>query len=216
MFQTRAPFTHHVLPTIDHRKQRSTLPLAMITRSLLLLLLGHDLLLTSSSFQVVRHSGCPLVRVAPRSPPHVIVGGTTALPSTFASDRSEYYGDDETGGSGGGEDDTDYDDSPWRNRYDDEDDEEGGGGIRMYDEDEVGDVETEELQPVPPSKNAGNTFLAFVWDRLMHPDPSDVVEMHEQRVALTEEHVMYIRKRNLYNATFNTDSMVDIPFSYQV
>jgi hypothetical protein len=55
-----------------------------------------------------------------------------------------------------------------------------------------------------------------VWDRLMHPDPSDVMEMHEQRVALTEEHVMYIRKRNLYNATFNTDSMVDIPFSYQV
>jgi hypothetical protein len=177
----------------------------MIPRSLqlwfLLLWLGHDdFMHTISSFQIItRQQQHQRTTTATRPT-------TTILHSTFAADRSEYDDVDD-----GDSEDDDTTDSPW-NRMDDDNFDE-----LTYDADEEGEVETEELSPVPLSKNAGNTFLALVWDRLLHSDPStDVMEMHEQRVDLTEDHVMYVRKRNLYNATFNTDSMVDIPFSYQV
>jgi hypothetical protein len=176
----------------------------MIPRSLrlwlLLFWLGHDdFLHTCSSFQIIT-----------RQQQHQRITATTTkttiLHSTFAADRSEYDDVDD-----GDSEDDDTTDSPW-NRMDDDNFDE-----LTYDADEEGEVETEELSPVPLSKNAGNTFLALVLDRLLHSDPStDVMEMHEQRVDLTEDHVMYVRKRNLYNATFNTDSMVDIPFSYQM
>jgi hypothetical protein len=190
----------------------------MIPRSLrlwLLLWLGHDdFLHTSSSFQIITRQQ-PSLQTVPLQLRVVVQKRTTTatktrpttiiLRSTFASDRSEYDDVDD-----GDSEDDDTNDSPW-NRMDDDNFDE-----LTYDADEAGEVETEELSPVPLSKNAGNTFLALVWDRLLHIDPSDVMEMHEQRVDLTEDHVMYVRKRNLYNATFNSDSMVDIPFSYQM
>lgn len=41
-------------------------------------------------------------------------------------------------------------------------------------------------------------------------------EMHRDRIALTEDHVMWARKQNLYNDTFNTESMADILWSHQL
>ena len=40
--------------------------------------------------------------------------------------------------------------------------------------------------------------------------------MHQDRVALTEDHVMWARKQNLYNETFNTESMADVLWSHQL
>lgn len=77
------------------------------------------------------------------------------------------------------------------------------------------DTPSEEETPVPMSKNAGNRFLAFVFDRALAGDV-DVMELHEQRVELSEDHVLYCRKANLYNETFNTESMADVLWSYQL
>jgi len=57
-----------------------------------------------------------------------------------------------------------------------------------------------------------------VWDRLLQQPPSndedrDALDWHYDRIALTEEHVMFCRRQNLYNETFNTESMVDILWS---
>jgi len=41
-------------------------------------------------------------------------------------------------------------------------------------------------------------------------------EMHKDRVALTEDHVMWARKQNLYNDTFNMESMADVLWSHQL
>jgi hypothetical protein len=76
------------------------------------------------------------------------------------------------------------------------------------------DTPTVELQPVPMSKNAGSRFVAFVWDKQLDTKGRDVLDLHYDRVALTEDHVMFCRKANLYNDTFNTESMVDILWSY--
>jgi len=73
---------------------------------------------------------------------------------------------------------------------------------------------TIELSPIPMSKNSGNRFVAFVWDRELDSEGRDVLDLHYDRIDHTEDHVMYCRKRNLYNETFNTDSMVDILWSY--
>jgi len=81
---------------------------------------------------------------------------------------------------------------------------------------------SEELTPVPMSKNSGNRFVAFVFDKeltsfkLEGVDELDVLDMHESRIELTENHVMFCRKTNLYNETFNTDSMADIIWSHQI
>jgi hypothetical protein len=80
------------------------------------------------------------------------------------------------------------------------------------------DFPTEELQPVPMSKNAGNRFVASYWDHeLQKGDPNDnrdPWELHYDRDILNEDHVMFCRKRNLYNETFNSDSMVDVVRSF--
>lgn len=76
--------------------------------------------------------------------------------------------------------------------------------------------ETIELQPVPMSKNAGNRFVAVYWDAELkggRDDDKDALDLHNDRVRLTEEHVMFCRKTNLYNETFNADSMVDVLWS---
>lgn len=118
----------------------------------------------------------------------------TQLASSISADGSEYAADVEV--------EEMEDTIDWSNA-----DEESG-------EDDV--PPTIELQPVPLSKNAGNRFVAVVWDREFYPADKDVSEMHEERVALSEDHVMYCRKQNLYNETFNAESMVDIVWSLQM
>jgi len=85
-----------------------------------------------------------------------------------------------------------------------------------------GDGEDEESPsieeiPVPMSKNAGSRFVAMVFDRaLASSDQDDVIALHQNRIELTEAHMMFCRKQNLYNETFNTESMADILWSYQI
>jgi hypothetical protein len=110
--------------------------------------------------------------------------------SSFTADGSEYSSKE-----------ADYEDddelkSEFRNEYDDEE-----------------DSPTVELQPVPMSKNSGNRFVAFMWDQDLDTQGRDVIDLHDDRDSMTEEHVMFCRKRNLYNETFNTGSMVDILLS---
>lgn len=81
---------------------------------------------------------------------------------------------------------------------------------------ENADFESRELSPVPMSKNSGNRFVVFYWDRLLDSNKRDPIELHEARIEHTENHVMYCRKFNLYNETFNVDSMVDVLWSRQV
>lgn len=132
--------------------------------------------------------------------------------SSFAADGSEYSSAD---GSSGGDFDGESDEAG---------DKSGIGRTSYRDEDD--DTPTVELEPLPLSKNAGNRFVAFVWDReLVHSsngkqqqqeeddNSKDALDLHYDRISLTEEHVMYCRKANLYNETFNTESMVDILWS---
>lgn len=83
------------------------------------------------------------------------------------------------------------------------------GGYR-----EGGETPTIELSPVPMSKNSGSRFVAFVWDQALDTEGRDVLELHYDRIQHTEDHVLFCRKRNLYNETVNADSMVDILWSY--
>lgn len=130
-----------------------------------------------------------------------------SLFSSFTADGSEYAA---------GESDFDEDD--------DDADALAGGGYRRADFDEQDadnddESPTTELQPVPMSKNAGNRFVALVWDRVLQQKDSnaaadkDALDWHHDRIRLTEEHVMFCRKQNLYNETVNTESMVDILWS---
>jgi len=85
---------------------------------------------------------------------------------------------------------------------------------------------TDEI-PVPASRNnVGNRFLALVFDRSLSTKDYGVddeggntkalLATHEDRVVLTEDHVMWARKQNLYNETFNTESMADVLWSHQI
>jgi hypothetical protein len=111
--------------------------------------------------------------------------------SSFVADGSEYSSKEPDSGD------------------DDDDDVLPGVGYR-----DAADTPTVELQPVPMSKNAGSRFVAFVWDKQLDTKGRDVLDLHYDRVALTENHVMFCRKANLYNDTFNTESMVDILWSF--
>mmetsp|Transcript_26382 Transcript_26382/g.61972 ORF Transcript_26382/g.61972 Transcript_26382/m.61972 type:complete len:404 (-) Transcript_26382:303-1514(-) len=114
--------------------------------------------------------------------------------SSFSADGSEYSSKD-----------SDYDtDEMEAQKYE--------GEYKESDDDEV---ETVEQQPVPMSKNAGNRFVALYWDHELERnrnegDPRESWWLHYDRDDLNEDHVMYCRKRNLYNETFNQDSMVDV------
>lgn len=119
---------------------------------------------------------------------------STFLLSSFAADGSEYSSKD--GGDSG----------------DDEDDAAKGFGEGFRD-DQEDETPTVELQPIPTSKNSGNRFIAFVYDRLLDTEKRDALDLHYARNELTEEHVMFCRKNNLYNETFNQDSMADILWS---
>jgi hypothetical protein len=43
--------------------------------------------------------------------------------------------------------------------------------------------------------------------------PNDALDLHYNRMQHTEDHVMFCRKTNLYNDTFNTESNTDILWS---
>jgi len=95
-------------------------------------------------------------------------------------------------------------------------------GNPVGDDVEMADVPVTEEIPVPTSRNnIGNRFVALVFDRshssIYTEGDDDVLwKMHEDRIALTEEHVMWARKQNLYNETFNTESMADVLWSHQL
>jgi uncharacterized protein YciI len=76
--------------------------------------------------------------------------------------------------------------------------------------------QSKELSPVPMSKNSGNRFVVFLWDRILDSKGRDPIMLHEERIQYTEDHVMYCRKANLYNETFNSESMVDVLWSRQI
>jgi len=72
-----------------------------------------------------------------------------------------------------------------------------------------------EESPVPSSKNSVNRFIAFYYDKDIDAlQRDDIMELHEDHVSCTEDHVMYCRKANLYNETFNYNSMTDVVWSY--
>ena len=117
------------------------------------------------------------------------------LQSSFAADGSEYSSSDSS----------DMDD--------DMDDGKSGNYDRNY-RDDQDETPTVELSPVPMSKNAGNRFVAVFWDSQLNENPEkDALDLHHDRIALTEDHVMFCRKTSLYNETFNQDSMVDVLWS---
>ena len=83
------------------------------------------------------------------------------------------------------------------------------------------DSDTDEVprrhEPVPMSKNAGNRFVAVVYDSRLDNNGRDWEEMFENRTALTEDHVRWCREANLYDDTSpNRDSDVDVMYSYQM
>ena len=116
--------------------------------------------------------------------------------SSFSADGSEYSAKDS---------DYDNDDAEEKNWKEDGE----------YNDEGEDDMETVEQKPVPMSKNAGNRFVALYWDHELEQkkaegDPRESWWLHYDRDDLNEDHVMFCRKSNLYNETFNEDSMVDV------
>jgi hypothetical protein len=114
---------------------------------------------------------------------------------------------------------------------DDEEDEDDEDLDEMYEEETVADpedypdVEVPIFKDVEPKKRTAFDFQPLqILEKLDQDDTgfdeyqSDNIlwKMHYDRIALTEEHVMWARKQNLYNETFNTESMADILWSYQM
>jgi hypothetical protein len=110
--------------------------------------------------------------------------------STFAADGSEYSSKDSS-------------------EFEDDDEENKDFGRKYRDEDESPTIE---LGPVPMSKNSGSRFVAILWDAEISKG-KDPLDLHYDHIQQTEDHVMYCRKANLYNETFNTESMVDVLWS---
>jgi len=91
-------------------------------------------------------------------------------------------------------------------------------GVPVNAESDEEDVPTIEETPVPMSKNSGSRFVAFVFDKMIYSGDKemDIMDFHEDRIKVTEDHVMFCRKANLYNETFNTESMADVLWSHQM
>lgn len=123
-------------------------------------------------------------------------GDVVARRMSFVADGSDYAGGESDYESGG-------DDDGSRRR----DDDDVGGA------DDDGDALAVEEEPVPLSKNAGARFLALVWDDRVDARGRDRVELHQARADRVTDHVMFCRKANLYNETFNYNSMADVFFS---
>lgn len=122
--------------------------------------------------------------------------------SSFAADGSEY--------SSMGDKSSELSSDEYDERF------QGGsrGPNKFDDQDETPTIE---LQPVPLSKNAGNRFVAFVWDRTLTSDTQkDALDLHYDRIAKTEDHVLFCRKANLYHndtAADDEEHLVDILWS---
>lgn len=139
---------------------------------------------------------------SPTIPPSRHSSAITSLRMSFMADSSDYKAD----------------------KSDFDDDAQSGSAAPLRGEVDLASVETVEEIPVPASRNnVGNRFVAVIYDR-SHSDLYDAKnseesmfwDMHEARIALTEEHVMWARKQNLYNETFNTESMADVLWSHQL
>jgi hypothetical protein len=130
----------------------------------------------------------PSVAFVPKTRNHQVSVNPLVL-SSFAADGSEYSSKD-----------SDYDDEEAVNML----------AFQNEDFDEGEDAEVQELSPVLGSKNSGSRFVALMWDQELDTKGRDALELHHDRNQIVEDHVMFCRKRNLYNETFNTDSMVDI------
>lgn len=116
-----------------------------------------------------------------------------ALRMSYVSDSSDYGGDDEY-----------EDDSSSRD--------ESISGPRYR---EFQDVPAVEAKPVPLSKNSGSRFLALYYDAEVDAIQTRTRwERHMLRCQLMQHHVLWARCANLYNETFNNQSMADIVWSY--
>eukprot|EP00579_Thalassiosira_antarctica_P013713 CAMPEP_0201944222 /NCGR_PEP_ID=MMETSP0903-20130614/52696_1 /ASSEMBLY_ACC=CAM_ASM_000552 /TAXON_ID=420261 /ORGANISM="Thalassiosira antarctica, Strain CCMP982" /LENGTH=379 /DNA_ID=CAMNT_0048487151 /DNA_START=73 /DNA_END=1209 /DNA_ORIENTATION=- len=134
-----------------------------------------------------------------------VTSSSTCQRMSFMADSSDYKPEKSDYGDGG--EDAANPDAPLRGEV------------------EMADVPVTEEIPVPMSRNnVGNRFLALVFDKSISDkysekadDDGDVLwEMHDDRIALTEDHVMWARKQNLYNETFNTGSAADVLWSNQL
>ena len=180
-----------------------------------LLLLWKDIILFTSAFQTpppilsssyskatTTTTGVSIAFVPKQQRPTIGLSSSSSTSklymSSFASDGSEY-----------GAKDTDYEDDDGVSVNDFGGPRTSTGGV------EEDSVPTVELQPVPMSKNSGNRFVAIVYDQELDTKGRDVLDLHDDRDELIEDHVMFCRKRNLYNETFNTESNVDILWSMQ-
>ena len=154
----------------------------------------HAFLMPSSSRRV--HS-----TTLSTTPPHQLRMSFMADSSDYKNDKSDTIDDDSTNDAT----------APLRGEVD------------------MADVPVTEEIPVPMSRNnVGNRFVAVIYDNEFNnnskggggddddAEKKDVWEMHEDRIALTERHVMWARKQNLYNDTFNTESRADVLWSYQL
>jgi hypothetical protein len=158
-------------------------------QSLALLCLGSSLTQAFQAFQSTTTTTTAKLAFLPRQ--HQQKQQVPLFMSSFATDGSEYSSKD-----------SDYDDDEYSQK---------GMEFRNDVDDDNKNSEVVELGPVPMSKNTGNRFLALIWDQELSQDSGkDELDLHYDRNDLNEDHVMFCRKRNLYNETFNTDSMVDI------
>ena len=138
-----------------------------------------------------------------RSPPPTTA--STRLLMSFVADSSDYKADRSDFGDGS-DDDPDGTSAPLRGEVD------------------MADVPVTEEVPVPMSRNnVGNRFVAVVFDAAYDASGSkDAWEMHNDRIALTERHVMWARRQNLYNDTFDNApddggvSRADVLWSHQL
>jgi len=127
---------------------------------------------------------------------------TTSLRMSYVADSSDYSSEDsEIEDESANNDGEDY----------------MGPGYREFQ-----DVQAVEEKPIPMSKNAQKRFLVYYYDHDVdaHADVDgdgsgrDVWERHDLRQNLMEQHVLWARTANLYNHTFNNNSMADVVWSY--
>lgn len=159
--------------------------------------------------QATRSSNCQTwpIRIASSPSTGSAINHYHQLQMSYVADSSEY-------GS------SDYDGNDGRDDSDADSDAKSVAGVRGFNE--FADVPSIEELPVPMSKNSGSRFVAFVWDKDL--DAIRVTtkggkrktreELHDERSEKIEDHILWARKANLYNETFNNNSVADVVWSY--
>lgn len=134
-----------------------------------------------------------------------ITSTTTSKSNNFSTELKSFYSDS-----------SDYKSSD--SDFDSDEESASELGVPVNAESDEEDVPTIEETPVPMSKNSGSRFVAFVFDKMIYSGDKemDIMDFHEDRIKVTEDHVMFCRKANLYNETFNTESMADVLWSHQM